>query len=160
MNKKKVVKVKGVKKTRNKYLNNKDLLAEVRESKKNGKMSDKLALMLQMLCARYAKHPWFSGYTYNEDMQAYAMLMLVKTWESFDCEKYDNPFAYYTQCIRSSFQQYKLQEKKHRTIRDKLLVDSGLLPSFTYMEEYESGGELNFDYTDHKVEDIEETEES
>lgn len=119
------------------YLNNKDLLAEVILSKKNGQMTNKLALMLQMLCARYGKRGNFSGYTYNDDMQAYAMLMLVKTWNSFNPKKSKNPFAFFTQCIKNSFIQYLNNEKRHRTLRDELLLDQGRNPSFNYQLEHE-----------------------
>jgi len=149
-----------VKKPRNKYLNNKELLREIIESKKNGKMSDKLATMFQMLCARYGKHPWYAGYTYNDDMQAYAMLSLVRTWESFDAELYSNPFAFYTQCIKHSFQQYKIQEKKHRTIRDELLVYSGMLPSNTYMSDYEDGNTFDSFVEQEHVKDTTEGDET
>lgn len=117
------------------YLNNKELLIAVRESKENGKMSAKLARMLQLLCSKYANKGNFVNYSYNEDMQAYAMMMLVRTWASFDPNKSNNPFAFFTQCIKHSFIQYLNQEKRQRTIRDLVLVDQGLNPSFTYQEE-------------------------
>lgn len=123
------------------YLNNKDLLAEVLKSKEQGFMTQKLATMLQLLTTKYAKKGNFSGYTYNEDMQAYAMLMLVKTWDSFDPNKSSNPFAFFTQCIKNSFIQYLNQEKNQRNIRDQKLVDAGMLPSFTYQMEHESDNE-------------------
>lgn len=155
-------KKKVVKKTRNKYLNNKDLLAEVIKSKEAGRMSDKLANMLLMLCSRYAKRSNFAGYTFNDDMQGFAMYMLVKTWDSFNPSKSNNPFAFYTQCIKHSFMQFLNQEKKHRDLRDELIVDSGMLPSFTYMSEYEDGGDsgggyVEKDYSSYK-EDVEHEE--
>jgi DNA-directed RNA polymerase specialized sigma24 family protein len=114
------------------YLNNKELLAAVKKSKRKGEMSNELARMLQMLCTRYAKKGNFINYTYNEDMQAYAMMMLVRTWNSFDPEKSSNPFAFFTQCIKNSFIQYLNQEKRQRNIRDLALVDRGLNPSFGF----------------------------
>lgn len=123
------------------YLNNKDLLAEVIASKEKGQMTDKLARMLMMLCARYGKRGNFSGYTYNEDMQAYAMLMLVRTWNSFDPAKSNNPFAFFTQCVKNSFIQYLNGEKRHRTIRDEIMVEHGLNPSYTYQLEHEPRGD-------------------
>lgn len=116
----------------NNYLNNKDLLAEVIKSKEEGEMSKKLAHMLTLLCARYAKKPNYANYSYNEDMQAYAMLSLVKTWYKFNPEKSDNPFAFYTQCIYHSFIQYLNLEKKQRDIRDMTLIEQGKNPSYTY----------------------------
>lgn len=114
------------------YLNNKELLAAVKKSKRKGEMSNELARMLQMLCTRYAKKGNFINYTYNEDMQAYAMMMLVRTWNSFDPEKSSNPFAFFTQCIKNSFIQYLNQEKRQRNIRDLALVDQGLNPSYGF----------------------------
>lgn len=114
------------------YLNNKDMLAQVIMSKEQGKMTDRLAHMLQTLAARYGRKGNFANYTYNEDMQAYAMLMLVKTWNSFDPAKSSNPFAFFTQCIKNSFIQFLNQEKRQRDIRDAQLVDKGLSPSYTY----------------------------
>jgi DNA-directed RNA polymerase specialized sigma24 family protein len=118
--------------SKNIYLSNRELLAEVKKAKKKGEMSNQLARMLQMLCSRYAKKGNFINYTYNEDMQAYAMMMLVRTWNSFNPEKSSNPFAFFTQCIKNSFIQYLNQEKRQRNIRDLVLVDQGLNPSYGF----------------------------
>ncbi len=137
--KKKKAKKKVVVKKKRKvnYLNNKDLLAEVIMSKEQDQMTDKLARMLMMLCARYGRRGNFANYTYNEDMQAYAMMMLVRTWRSFKPEKSNNPFAFFTQCVKNSFIQFLNQEKRHRNLRDELMVDKGLNPSYTYQLEHE-----------------------
>jgi len=137
--KKKKAKKKAVPKKPRKvnYLNNKDLLAQVISSKEAGQMSDRLAHMLQTLCSRYGRRANFANYTYNEDMQAYAMMMLVRTWNSFNPEKSNNPFAFFTQCIKNSFIQFLNQEKRHRVIRDEIMVDKGLNPSYNYQMAYE-----------------------
>lgn len=136
---KKTVSVKKPSKKRKvNYLNNKDILAQVILSKEQGKMTERLAHMLQTLCARYAKRGQFAGYTFNEDMQAFAMMMIVRTWHAFKPEKSQNPFAFYTQCIKNSFRQYLNQEKRQRNIRDELLINNGMNPSNTYMSEYEA----------------------
>lgn len=114
------------------YLNNRELLAEIKIAKEKGQLTDKLAMMLSLLCARYARKGNFVGYSYNDDMQSYAMLMLVKTWNSFNPDKGSNPFAFFTQCIKNSFRQYLNHEKKHRDIRDAELINQGLNPSFGY----------------------------
>lgn len=142
------------------YLNNKSLLAQVIASKEQGHMTDELAKMLQLLTARYGKKGNFVNYTYNEDMQAYAMMSLVKTWNSFDPAKSSNPFAFFTQCIKNSFIQYLKLEKRQRVIRDELLVDSGLTPSYNYQMEYEAQRHVH-DEEDHEqhVKDAEELEQ-
>lgn len=114
------------------YLSNKELLAEVKRSKEANQMSNALAMMLQLLCSRYAKKGNFINYSYNEDMQAYALMMLVRTWNSFDPEKSNNPFAFFTQCIKNSFIQYLNQEKRQRDVRDVILIDQGMNPSYGF----------------------------
>jgi hypothetical protein len=120
------------------YLRNKDLLAETIASLETGVMSDKLARMLMLLTDRYGKKLNWVNYSYLTDMKAYAMLMLVKTWTSFNPEKSQNAFAFYTQCVYHSFIQYLNSEKRHRDLRDVLLVDSGLSPSFSFQDGYDS----------------------
>lgn len=119
------------------YLNNKDLLAQVMASKAQGSMTNLLAHMLQTLCRRYAKKGNFANYTYNDDMQGYAMMMVVKTWNSFDPKKSSNPFAFFTQCIKNSFIQFLNLEKRQRNIKDDMLIRSGLNPSYSYQIDHE-----------------------
>lgn len=132
--------------TEKNYLSKKELLLSYAESKLLGKMSDSFARKLQLLTSKYARSARWGRYTFNDDMQSYAMMMLVKTWKAFDPEKSNNPFAFYTQCVKNSFIQYWNQEKRQRTIRDELLVDQGLTPSFTYqLEQSEDGARVATD---------------
>lgn len=121
------------------YLKNADLLAEVIKCKADGKLSNKLAMMLDMLTRRYASKPNFSGYTYVDDMIAEALADLCKNALKFKPERSSNPFAFYTQCIHNSFLGYLNSEKKHRRIRDAMLVEIGENPSFNFQEEYRAG---------------------
>lgn len=116
------------------YLSNKVLLEEVKKCKKKGEMSNTLAKMLQTLCDNYGRKGNFVNYSYNEDMRSYAMMSLVKTWKAFKPEKSNNPFAFFTQCIKHSFIQYLNQEKRQRNIRDHMLVNQGLNPSFSFTD--------------------------
>lgn len=122
------------------YVRNKDLLRATIESKKGDRMSDELGNMLIMLCSRYGKKGNWANYTYNDDMQAYAMMMLVRTWRSFNEERGTNAFAFFTQCIKNSFKQFLNAEKKQRNVRDELLIKQGLDPSFTYLNEHTKFG--------------------
>ena len=138
------------------YLNNADLMIQISISKTKNKMTDELCKMLQLLCHRYAKHQWFANYTWVEDMEAYAMYSLCKSWKSFDEQKYKNPFAYYTQSVRNSYFQYLNAEKKHQDLRNSLLIDRGLDPSFNYQNDHDDshGGYDDYDHTvssDHRV---------
>lgn len=135
-----------VKRTRRKknYLNNADLMRETVKSQKDGKMTDELAKMLMVLCDRYrsSRTGNFTRYTYFDEMKSAAIENLVKNaWHKFDAENYENPFAYYTSCVHNSYIQYLKYEKKHRNIRDSLMVKHGLDASFTYMEEHSSAAQ-------------------
>lgn len=125
-------------KKRHNYLNNKDLLADTLSSLENDKMSDQLAHKLKLLVTRYARHPLFVNATYREDMEAYALLVLATKWKMFKPEKSHNAFAFFTQCTKNAFVQYWKTEKNQRNIRDRLLVDNGLNPSYTYTMEHEN----------------------
>ena len=144
------------------YLNNRELLAAVHQSKAKGQMSDTLAKMLQLLCSKYAKKGNFVNYSYNDDMQSYAMLMLVRTWNSFNPEKSNNPFAFFTQCIKNSFIQYLNQEKRQRVIRDEMLIDQGMNPSHGFEVTSKSGvsddDEQDFDTIQHQADALKRTE--
>lgn len=120
------------KKQRSNYINNKDLYNAAVESLELGYMTDRFAQMLQLLCKRYASDGSYIGYSWNEDMQAYAMMMLVQKWDKFKPEKSSNAFAYYTECIKRAFWQYLGKEKKQRNIRDEYMIKSGLNPSYSY----------------------------
>lgn len=84
---------------------------------------------------RRNKKVFITGNSYNEDMQAFAMMMLVRTWNRFDPAKSDNPFAFFTQCIKNSFIQFLNQESNQRKIRDSMMISVGLNPSFGYVDD-------------------------
>lgn len=123
-----------VKKKPKKYLNNTDMLAELKKCHANGRLTEEMGKMFVTLVKRYASIPRFSGYSYNDDMQSFALLTLVKVWKGFNAEKYNNPFAYFTQITHHAFHQLDNQERRQRDIRDAVLVDQGKNPSFNYAD--------------------------
>lgn len=120
------------------YLNNADLMKEIIKSRAQDKMTDELANMFKVLAKKYASKGRFVNYTYNEDLQAFALLTGVKVWRSFDPEKGNNPFAYFTQVFKAAFLQYDNNERKQRDIRDAKLIDLGSNPSYSYTDRYGS----------------------
>ncbi len=100
-------------------------------SKDHGKMTDKLAHMFIKLCERYATRSNWRGYTYNEEMRGQALLQLSQIGLQFDESKSQNPFAYYTAAITNSFTRVLNIEKKNQNIRDDILENAGLNPSWT-----------------------------
>lgn len=124
------------KKKKKNYINNKDMLVEVKTSLEQGYMTEKLGKMMMLLTKRYSSQGCYSGYTYVDDMESYALMTVCKAWKSFNPEKSDNPFAYFTQTIKRAFWQYLEQEEKSRDIRDEMMMSRGELPSHTYVNKY------------------------
>jgi DNA-directed RNA polymerase specialized sigma subunit len=120
--------------TKGHYVTNAKLLPAIEKSRAEGRITHELAVMLKQIAERYSLKSWFIGYSYREDMIAYALLNLCANALKFDPSKGSNPFAYYTTCVHNSFQQFKIDEKKHRDIRDKLMIDAGANPSYGYSE--------------------------
>jgi hypothetical protein len=64
-------------------------------------------------------------------MQSAALLQLSQIGLQFDESKSQNPFAYYTAAITNSFTRVLNLEKKNQNIRDDILEQNGLMPSYT-----------------------------
>ena len=100
-------------------------------SRDHGTMTRTLATMFIKLCERYATRSNWRGYTYNEEMRGQALLQLSQIGLQFDESKSQNPFAYYTAAITNSFTRILNLEKKNQNIRDDMLEQAGLNPSWT-----------------------------
>lgn len=120
------------------YLTNATLLPEVIRAKKLGKITPELAKMLVLLAERYSRHYRFSGYSYRDDMVSEALANLCQNALKFNPERSSNPFAFYTTAIHRSFLQYLNIEKRHRNIRDSLLIELGENPSFSFLQEHQA----------------------
>lgn len=100
-------------------------------NKSHGRMTEDLGRMFLKLADRYGTRSNWRGYTYNDEMRAQAVLQLSQIGLQFDESKSLNPFAYYTAAVTNSFTRVLNIEKKNQNIRDDILQDNGLNPSFT-----------------------------
>ncbi len=100
-------------------------------SKNHGKTTDNLAMMYMKLCERYATRSNWRGYSYRDEMVGQALVQLTQIGLQFDEMKSSNPFAYYTQTVSNSFTRVLNIEKKMQNIRDDILEENGLTPSWT-----------------------------
>jgi len=110
----------------------------------HGKITNKLAMMYMKLCQRYGSRGNWRGYTYNDEMQSQALLQLSQIGLQFDESKSANPFAYYTAAITNSFTRILNVEKKHQSLRDDLLQEAGVSPSYTRQIEHEMKNNQEF----------------
>lgn len=133
------------------YLSNKQMLEEIVTCQEKGKISDKLGKMFVLLATHYATKPNFSGYSYKDEFVASGILACCVAFPKFDKKKSDNPFAYFTQVIHHAFLQTLNKEKNSQNIRDSLLIEHNMNPSFGYSSDKEMEGVYNSDdiiYTD------------
>lgn len=104
----------------------------------HGAMTAKLANMYMLLVERYSQRSNWRSYTYLDEMKGQSLLQLSSMGLQFNEAKSNNPFAYYTQALTHSFTRVLNIEKKNQDIRDKILVEKGLNPSFSKQIEHEN----------------------
>ena len=97
------------------YLNNKDLLEEIKKSKEKGELTPKALEFLMLLAEKCSLKLSYNNYLDKEDCIAFAKMDLFKYWNSFNPDKSDNPFAYYTEVAKRGFAKgwNKLHPKKY-----------------------------------------------
>lgn len=106
-------------------------------SQTHGAMTDALARMFMLLVERYSQRANWRGYTYVDEMKGQSLLQLSSMGLQFNEARSSNPFAYFTQALAHSFTRVLNIEKKNQNIRDQILVNQGLTPSFSKQIEHE-----------------------
>jgi DNA-directed RNA polymerase specialized sigma subunit len=94
-------------------------------------MTPELVNMLITLVNRYASRSNWRNYTYLDDMKSEALISLLTGALKYNEETSPNAFGYLTQFIYHSFLTTLEKEKKVRDIRDDILEENGLDPSYT-----------------------------
>lgn len=104
----------------------------------HGCITDKLAKMIMILAKKYSNLSRYAFYTYKDDMVGNAIYHLTANSLLFDesKSKTPNPFAYYTSIINNAFNVVLNNEKKQSDIKDRRRLDSGLEPSFNYIDRH------------------------
>lgn len=109
----------------------------------HGRTTNELAKMYMKLCDRYGTRSNWRGYTYNDEMRGAALVQLSQVGLKFNEHKSDNPFAYYTAIVTNSFTRVLLNEKKMQNIRDDILEENGLAPSWTRQQSHADTKEIS-----------------
>lgn len=127
-------------------------------SLQHGNTTPTLARMYIKLCERYSMRGNWRGYTYVDEMRGQALLQLTQIGLQFNEAKSSNPFAYYTAAINNSFTRVLNLEKRSQNIRDDLLEEGGLDPSWTrtFNAEWDAQQASNTFFVDAGEEDLNE----
>ena len=83
-----------------KYLSNKDLYCELIVSKAKGRLTKEAERMLILLAKNVIRKMYYNDYNDRLDCLQSAYLDVFSNWYSFDENKGDNAFAYFTEIIK------------------------------------------------------------
>lgn len=97
------------------YLNNKDLLDEIRKSKEQDELTPLALEFLMLLADKTSNKLTYTDPKDKEDCIAYAYMDLYRYWRNFDPDKSTNAFAYFTEIAKRGFAKgwNKLHPKKY-----------------------------------------------
>lgn len=104
------------------YLNNMDLLIELKECRKRGACSSKLAGYFLLIAVNSNRKLRYSDPMDREDCIAEALHDMVRYWDRFDPNRGSNAFGYFTQIAKFGMAKgwAKLHPEKYR---DTLSMD-------------------------------------
>ena len=119
------------------YVNNKEFLEamkayrkSVNKAKKEKKEKPLVTNYIGSCFLKIANHlsyrPNFINYTFRDDMISDGIENCLQYLDNFNPAKSNNPFAYFTQIIYYAFIRRIQKEKKQTTIKQKLILKSGL----------------------------------
>jgi hypothetical protein len=119
-----------IRKKKQHYVNNRTLFEKmqeykaarvlaVAEEKPAPRIPRYIGECLLMICTKLATKPNFSGYTYRDEMVADGIENCIAAVDNFDPDRYNNPFAYFTQIAWNAFIRRINREKKQSYIKHK-----------------------------------------
>jgi len=112
----------GVVRPPSNYLHNEDLIREIRASQRIGRVTPKLGEMLLFFVNKRSEHPWFSRYSYRDDLVSEAVITVCAAALKFDVTR-KNPFAYLQTTIHRALGRALKKEYRHWRLRDQVDVD-------------------------------------
>lgn len=120
------------------YLNNADLYDELLRCQQNEVISDKLGKMFMILSQKYTNHRYFVQYPYKEDLASLGVVACCNSYMKFDPERSSNAFAFFSSVVYHAFLQQIKKEYRQKDIKDKIMVDNDLNPSYGFEERHEA----------------------
>lgn len=92
-----------------------------------------------MIAQRLSLKPNFANYSYREEMISDGIENCVCYFDNYDPDRYDNPFAYFTQIIYFAFLRRIQKEKKQLYIKHKTLENSFIMNELVEQGEHDDG---------------------
>lgn len=108
-----------------------------------GRLTPRLGRLILLMTDKFGHKLSWRNYSYIDDLKLEAVLNLTQNVLKFNDAKTKNAHAYITRCIETTFIRELKRQKKHSKIRDAVLVDNGMMPSFGAQVDHEMS---NADY--------------
>ena len=148
------------------YVNNKTFYEEMQKYKQRCKEAEAagrpqprlpnyIGECFLMICNKLSTKPNFMNYSYRDEMIADAIENCVSAAHSFDPDKSNNPFAYFTQIAWNAFIRRIAKEKKQSYIKHKNFEHSNLLSELSD-EMSVTGQSIHNEYSDEIIKNFEE----
>ena len=130
------------------YVDNKKLYQSIVEYRKICKEKDEVGEIrppiptyighcMLMIANRLATKPNFANYSYKDEMISDGIENCVCYFDNYNPDRYDNPFAYFTQIIYFAFLRRIQKEKKQLYIKHKSLENSVIMNELVEQGEFE-----------------------
>lgn len=93
-------------------------------------LSRYIAESIISICEGLSFRSNYRNYTYREDMVSSAIMNCFRYWRNFDCDRYDNPHAYFSFVASKAFHRYIKLEKKAQYVKylsvEEMVIDLDL----------------------------------
>jgi DNA-directed RNA polymerase specialized sigma24 family protein len=117
------------------YVSNKDLYAAMLKYKESIKLAEEqnkpkprvpeyIGRCILLIGQRLATKPSFRRYSYAEELIGDGTLACIRYIDNFNCERSNNPFAYFTQIMMNAFINRLNGEQKQQYVRARLTKES------------------------------------
>lgn len=101
----------------------KKVLEAESEGKERPRVPEYIGRCIKLIGEGLASKPNFRKYSYNEELSGDGNLACIRYIHNFNPEKYDNPFAWFTQIHFNAFINRLNLEQKHQYVRARLMKD-------------------------------------
>jgi hypothetical protein len=118
------------------YLAIKEYKIKLKECEEQGlplpQMPDYIGVAAKKISENYANNYSYRSYIFREELILDGIWFCIKAVSSFNPDKFNNPFTYFTQAVQFGFWQRIEKEKKHQYTKFKMIDKASI-----YHEMYE-----------------------
>ena len=106
---------------------NSQILKHVLISQKIGRVTEPLAECIVWIAERHAHKAQYKGFTYLDDMIAFAVMHMLMVVLKFNSDKSQNPYAFLVQVTSGAFCNFMAKERNQRDIKEQQLEEQKII---------------------------------